>query len=258
MILAVDVGNTNIVFGLYNGETNLGTFRLMTNVHSTSDEIGLSICQYLSTNNIKAEEIDGVAVCSVVPNIMHALNNAVWKYLGTKPYIVYDNLEPGLKVIETDSKETLGADRAVACIQTIRKYGCPSIVVDFGTATKFDALDENGVYIGGCIMTGLRVASEALANKAALLPSIELNLPSHILNTTAVEQIQSGVVGGYIGAVEFLIEKIKKEFPSGQSIHVIATGGLSSLIAKHTKSIQHVDPYLILDGLAYLYYQNAS
>lgn len=253
MLLAIDVGNTNMVFGLFEGEKTLGSFRMMTEANRTSDEIGLIMCQYFEYYRLSPADVEDVLIASVVPPVMHALTNAVRKYFGKAPLIVDDTLDPDLPYIKSDSEERLGPDRSVACVAAMEKYGRPLVVLDFGTAATVDAVDENGVYLGGCIMAGPKVATEALFSRTAMLPNVELIRPEKLLNTTAVGQIQAGVVGGYVGAVEYLIRGAKAEIGGDKPVKVVATGGLSRLIAENTPLIDVVDPQLVLDGLLILY-----
>ncbi len=253
MLIAIDVGNTNMVFGIFEGENLVGSFRLMTDVNRTSDEIGLSAYEYFHRFGWSADQVEDVIIASVVPSVMYSLTSAMVKYFNRTPLVVDVDIDPALPYVESDSDERLGADRAVACIAAMTKYGKPLIVLDFGTATTVDAVNADGVYQGGCISAGLRVSTEALFSKAAMLPHVELVKPPKALNTTAVGQIQAGAVGGYIGAMEYLIRQVKDELGYGGHVKVVATGGLARLIADNCPLIDAVDPQLILDGLLLLY-----
>ena len=253
MLMAIDVGNTNMVFGLLDGERLVGSFRLMTDVNRTSDEIGLSAYEYFHRFGWSADQVEDVIIASVVPSVMYSLTSAMVKYFGRTPLVVDVDIDPALPYVESDSDEHLGADRSVACVAAMAKYGKPLIVLDFGTATTVDAVDAEGVYQGGCISAGLRVSTEALFSKAAMLPHVELVKPAKVLSTTAVGQIQSGAVGGYIGAMEYLIRQVNAELGYGDGVKVVATGGLARLIADNSSLIDAVDPQLILDGLLILY-----
>ena len=248
MLIAIDVGNTNIVFGVFEGENLIGSFRLMTDVNRTSDEIGLLACQYFERFGIDRTAIEAVMVASVVPQVMYTLSAAMAKYLGLTPIVVDVDIPSGLSYGPLVTDERLGADRAVACVAAMKKYGRPLVVLDFGTATTVDAVSADGVYMGGCISAGLRVTMDALASNAAMLPNVELNKPEKVLNFTAVGHIQAGVVGGYVGAMEYLIRQAKQELGC-PDVKVVATGGLARLITKHTDLIDIVDGELILDGL---------
>ena len=248
MLLAIDVGNTNMEFGVYDGDRLLGSFRMMTKNNATSDEIGLLACQYFERFGIDRTAIEAVMVASVVPQVMYTLSAAMVKYLGLTPIVVDANVPSGLSYGPLVTDERLGADRAVACVAAMKKYGRPLIVLDFGTATTVDAVSADGVYMGGCISAGLRVTMDALTSNAAMLPNVELNKPEKVLNFTAVGHIQAGVVGGYVGAMEYLIRQTKQELGC-PDVKVVATGGLARLITKHTDLIDIVDGELILDGL---------
>lgn len=248
MLLAIDVGNTNMEFGVYDGDRLLGSFRMMTKNNATSDEIGLLACQYFERFGIDRTAIEAVMVASVVPQVMYTLSAAMAKYLGLTPIVVDVDIPSGLSYGPLVTDERLGADRAVACVAAMKKYGRPLVVLDFGTATTVDAVSADGVYMGGCISAGLRVTMDALASNAAMLPNVELNKPEKVLNFTAVGHIQAGVVGGYVGAMEYLIRQAKQELGC-PDVKVVATGGLARLITKHTDLIDIVDGELILDGL---------
>ncbi len=252
MLMAIDVGNTNMVFGLFEGEQLVGNFRLKTDANRTSDEIGLLACDYFRHFGWETDKVEDVIIASVVPQVMYSLSSAVIKYFGHEPYIVDGNIDPGLPY-GVSGDERLGPDRSVACVAAMEKYGKPIIVLDFGTATTVDAVDSQGRYMGGCITTGLRLTMDALTKGAAMLPNVDLALPERILNSTAVGHIRAGVVGGYIGATEYLIRRAKEELGGGEQVKVVATGGLSRLIADNTDLIDQVDGQLILDGLRMIY-----
>ena len=254
MLLTIDVGNTNIEFGVFEGDALLGTFRLMTRSNQTSDEIGLTVCQYFDRFGLDREQVEDVIIASVVPGIMYALKRAMIKYLGRKPLVVNEDVFPVLGFLGKATTNDLGADRSVACVAAMEKYGLPLIVLDFGTATTVDAVDKNGVYVGGSICPGLRVSMDALAQNAAMLPHVNLDLPDTVLGYDTITQIQAGVVGGYVGSMEYLIRRTKAEMEEpDEDIKVIATGGLSHLIAGHTGAIDAVDSELIPEGLAGIY-----
>ena len=252
MLLVIDVGNTNMVLGIFEGEELKGSFRLMTDENRTSDEIGLLICQYFDRFGVDRGEVEDVVIGSVVPQVMHTLTNAIKKYVGKTPLIIDEDLDPGLPYVECDSDERLGPDRAVADIAAMGKYGTPLIVLDFGTATTLDAVSRDGVYLGGCITAGVRVSIDGLFQKTSLLPRVELVRPKTVLSTTAAGQIQSGAVLGYIGAIEYLIRQAKSEIGEAD-IRVVATGGLAGMLADTSELVDIVDPQLILDGLRMIY-----
>ena len=253
MLLAIDVGNTNMVFGIYEGDRLAGSFRLKTDVSRTADEIGLLATRYFAQFGLDANGVEDVIIASVVPPVMGALTGAVAKYFSRRPLIIDGGVDPGLPYA-VGGDERLGADRSVACVAALEKYGAPLVVLDFGTATTVDAVSREGAYLGGCIMAGVRISTEALFQKTAMLPNVELAMPDKVLDCTAVGQIQAGAVMGYIGAMEYLIRRAKREmgYPE-EEIKVVATGGLARMVADNTDMIDLVDESLILDGLRIIY-----
>ena len=239
MLLTIDVGNTNMVFSLFSGEALAGSFRLTTVTGRTSDELGMDIWNQLSRLELKPEELEAVIISSVVPPVMAALTDALVRYLGKTPIVVDVDVDPGLPY-GVVSNEHLGTDRSVACVAAIHKYGAPLILADMGTATTVDAISRQGVYMGGCITAGARISIEALFQKTALLPQVNLALPERVLSGTAVGQIQAGAVLGYIGAMERLITQAREELDEPEAV-VVATGGLARLIAAGTDLIDVVD-----------------
>ncbi len=253
MLLVIDVGNTDMVFGIFKDGALHSSFRLKTDQARTADEIGLMACQYFHRFGLEPLGVEAVAVASVVPPVMYTLTQAIRKYFEREPLVVDEALDPGLPYA-VSSNERLGADRSVACVAAIKKFGAPILVLDFGTATTLDAVSREGAYLGGCIAAGVRLTTEALFQKTARLPNVELAVPSTVLGSTAVKQIQAGAVMGYIGAMEYLIRTAKKEmgYPP-EEVRVVATGGLARLIAENTDAIDLVDSTLVLDGLQFLY-----
>ena len=237
MLMAIDVGNTNMVFGLLDGERLVGSFRLMTDANRTSDEIGLTVCEYFRRFDLTMDQVTDIIIASVVPQVMYTLTSAIIKYFGKKPIIIDEDVSTGIRY---QGDDRLGADRSVSCVAAMEKYGKPLVVLDFGTATTVDALSPDGEYLGGCILAGIRVSTDALFHQAAMLPRI-------------IAQIQAGSVMGYIGAIEYLIRQTKAEMPGGENATVVATGGLARLIADNTDLIDVVDGQLILDGLRIIY-----
>ncbi len=250
MLLVIDVGNTNMEFGIFQGEELAGTFRLKTDVDRTSDEIGLTSCAYFRRFGLETREVEDILIASVVPPVMYTLTRAMIKYFGREPRIIDAGVDPGLPYA-VKGDERLGADRSVACVAAVEKYGAPLLVLDFGTATTVDALDREGAYLGGCILAGVGLTTQALFQKTAQLPNVDLTVPDKVLNCTTVGQIQAGAVGGYVGSIEYLIRRAKGEmgYPA-EEIKVVATGGLARIVAGHSEAIQIVDSSLILDGLA--------
>lgn len=253
MLLTIDVGNTNMVFGVFQGKTLLGVFRLKTDPLRTSDEIGLLARGYFDHFGLDAGQVEAVVIASVVPPVMHTLTSAIVTYFDKRPLVVDEDLDPGLPYGVT-SDERLGPDRAVADVAAMEAYGAPILVLDFGTATTLDALSREGTYLGGCITAGVRLSTEVLFQKTAHLPNVELAMPDKVLGCTAIGQIQAGVLMGYVGTIEFLIRRAKAEMGDPpEEIKVVATGGLACMVAEHTKEIDRVDAALVLNGLRIIY-----
>ena len=254
MLLVFDVGNTNMVIGIYKDKSLVKDWRICTDIHKTSDEYGMLIGNLLAHDNIDIKSIDDVIISSVVPNVMHALENFCIKYCEKKPMIVGPGIKTGLN-IKYDNPKQVGADRIVNAVAAIEKYGSPLIIVDFGTATTFCAISDKAEYLGGTICPGLKISSEALFNGAAKLPRVELIKPGKTICKATVEAMQAGIIYGYVGQVEKIISMMKKELGS-EDIKVVATGGLSSLIHSETDSIYHIDKFLTLEGLRLIHLKN--
>ena len=254
MLLVFDVGNTNMVIGIYKDKSLVKDWRICTDIHKTSDEYGMLIGNLLAHNNIDIKSIDDVIISSVVPNVMHALENFCIKYCEKKPMIVGPGIKTGLN-IKYDNPKQVGADRIVNAVAAIEKYGSPLIIVDFGTATTFCAISDKAEYLGGTICPGLKISSEALFNGAAKLPRVELIKPGKTICKATVEAMQAGIIYGYVGQVEKIISMMKKELGS-EDIKVVATGGLSSLIHSETDSIDYIDKFLTLEGLRLIHLKN--
>lgn len=256
MLLTVDIGNTNMVFGIFKETEMLGSFRLSTNSTATSDELGIMAVAYFERFGYRAEDVKACIIGSVVPQVMYSITSAIIKYFGVEPLVVGTDVDAGLK-FDPRCYETggLGTDRAVNCIAALEKYGGPFLILDFGTATTIDAVDPNGIYLGGTIGPGLQVSLDALVSRTAMLPRVELQVPPTVLGRNTVEQIQAGVVAGYVGNMEYLVSQIIAEMGC-EDIKVIATGGLSRMIAQRTDRINIVDTRLTLDGLQMIYDRN--
>ena len=244
MLMAIDVGNTNMVFGLFKGNTLAAKFRLSTEAGRTADEIGLPISQFFGHFGFGLSDVEAVAISSVAPQTMYALRHAIDKYLGLTPLIAGETLNIPLTNL---CEEPLGIDRAVTLIGARALVGAPCVVVDFGTATKIDALNGHGEYIGGVICPGVSISMEALFAKAAKLPRIELKKPARAIGVNTVEQMQAGAVFGFVGSVEYIIGRFKNEMNT--DVPTVATGGLARLISEHAPSIGCVEPNLTLNGL---------
>ena len=255
MLLAIDVGNTNMVFGLYDGDRLRGSFRISTNAERTSDELGMQIAQYYHLHDLDITRTDAVIIASVVPPVMYTLINAIRKYLHVQPLIAGRDVDIGVENRYTNPRE-VGVDRLVNAVSAIRRYGKPLIIVDIGTATTFDAIDGNGAYQGGAIFPGLKVAMEALFLKASKLPRVDIERPEHAIGKTTVQSMQSGAVRGYVGALTGIISDIKAEL--GGKACVVATGGMGRMMAEYCGLIDEVDPNLTLEGLRLIYENNRA
>lgn len=254
MLLTIDVGNTNITLGVFDGNKLSGTFRMTTKLPRTSDEYGHTICGILEHREIQHNDIDAVIVASVVPDIMHSLTNGIIKYLKVKPLVVSAGTKTGIKIVTGNPKE-IGPDRIVDAVAGYELYGGPVIVVDFGTATTYDLIGEKGTFEAGITAPGIETAGRSLWGGAAMLPSIEIKKPKSILAKETISSMQAGLVYGAIGQTEYIIQKMKEE--SGyENIKVVATGGLGKIIAQETQSIDEYNPELTLTGLRLIYDKN--
>lgn len=256
MILVVDVGNTNITFGVYEKEKLLTTFRMTTKIPRTSDEYGIVIRELLSSNRIDVEEIRGSIIASVVPNVMHALENAMVRYINSKPLIIGPGIKTGIH-IATENPREIGADRIVDLVAGYEKYGGPILVMDFGTATTYDLITEDGRFTAGITAPGIRISAKALWEDTAKLPEIEIKKPKSILAGETISSMQAGLVYGQIGQTEYIVEQVKKEAGIPE-LKVVATGGLGRIIADETDSIDIYDPFLTLEGLRLIYERNTK
>ena len=253
MLLVIDVGNTNITLGVFEKEKLEATFRMTAKQPRTSDEYGIKLCTLLEHRGFDIEEIDAVIVSSVVPDIMHSLGSAIIKYFHIKPLIVSPNLETGLQINTENPKDTV-PDRFVDAVAAYEKYGGPVIVIDFGTATTYDVVSEKGVFEGGVISPGIRTSARALWGGASMLPEIEIKKPESILAKETVSSMQGGLVFGYIGQTEYIVNKIKKA--GFANAKVVVTGGLGNIIVSETDVVDIYDPELTLEGLRIIYEKN--
>ena len=254
MILVVDVGNTNITYGVFDGDELVSTFRMMSKTPRTSDEYGIMIREMLKKNDIDRQEIEGICVASVVPNIMHSLLGGLSKYVNESILTVGAGTKTGIKII-TEAPKEIGPDRIVDAVGAYVKYGGPILVLDFGTATTYDYITEKGEFAAGITAPGLRISAKALWEDTAKLPEIEIKKPKSIMAQETISSMQAGLVYGQIGQTEYIINQVKKE--SGrEDLKVVATGGLGRIIADETDMIQVYDPMLTLEGLKFIYEKN--
>ncbi len=251
MLVAIDVGNTNIVMGVYNGKQRLFHFRVATSVEKSRDEYGLLFIQLLNNRGVSREDIDGVIISSVVPPVMYSLERAVKDYLGQAPIVVTNDMDLGMDILYENPRE-VGADRLVNAVAVIKRHSVPAIVVDFGTATTFCAINEKAQYLGGAICPGIKISVEALFERTAKLPRIELAPTDRIIGRSTVESMQAGVIHGYAGQVDYIVKLMKEEMGCPDA-RVIATGGLASMISREAVSIDEIDGMLTLDGLQEIY-----
>lgn len=251
MLLTMDVGNTNITFGVFDGKTLAATFRMTTKKPRTSDEFGVSIIDMIERNRIVRKEITHVITASVVPDVMHSLNNAMIKYFDITPIIVGPGIKTGIRVV-TENPKQIGADRIVDAAGAYELYGGPVLVLDFGTATTYDLVDVSGAFVAGVTAPGIRISAKALWQDAAKLPEIEICKPSSILAQETISSMQAGLVYGQIGQTEYIVRSMIAE--SGyQGVKVVATGGLGRIIANETECIDIYDPNLTLSGLRLIF-----
>ena len=254
MLLVIDVGNTNMTLGVFDGTELKATFRMMTKTPRTSDEYGVMITQLLKNKGIEAKELEGSIIASVVPDVMHSLMGGLVRYTDTKPMSVGPGVKTGIRII-TEDPRAIGADRIVDAVAAYEKYGGPVLVLDFGTATTYDLITEKGEFAAGITAPGIRISLEALWTQAAKLPNIEIRKPKSILAQETISSMQAGLVYGQIGQTEYIIKKVKEE-SAIDNIKVVATGGLGRLIADETESIDIYDSSLTLDGLRIIYDKN--
>lgn len=256
MILVIDVGNTHMTFGVYDKDKLLATFRLMTRTSHTSDEYGILITQLLRQNGIEPKNLTGSIVASVVPAVMHSLLGALARYTQGRSLIVGPGVKTGIRIV-TEDPRAIGAGRIADAVAAYEKYGGPVLVLDFGTATTYDLILEDGRFTAGITAPGIRISSEALWTQTAKLPDIEIKKPKSILAQETISSMQAGLVYGQIGQTEYIIQKVREE--SGlTNMKVVATGGFGRLIADETKTIDIYDPSLTLDGLRIIYDKNVK
>jgi type III pantothenate kinase len=255
MVFVLDVGNTNIKCGLFKDDQLVSSWRLTTNLEKTSDEYGVSILSFFSYLDINISDVEGIMISSVIPSINYTLTHMCQMYFDKTPLLVSPGIKTGIN-IKYDNPKELGADRIVNAIAAYEKYGGPIIIVDFGTATTFGAVNEKGDFLGGAICPGIKISAEALTLNAAKLPRVELTTPKSAIGKSTVTGMQAGLIFGFMGQVEYVINKMKAEL--GDGVKVIATGGMSYMMDGEKKIFQEIDRLLTLTGLNILYKKNAK
>ncbi len=246
MFLAIDVGNTHIMLGVYRDNEIIVYWRLPTREDSTEDELGMIVKNLLHNSHIGIKDIDAIAISTVVPPLMYSLQRMSTKYFEVDPMVIGPGIKTGLNIV-TDNPREVGADRIVNAVAAYNLYGGPLIIVDFGTATTFCAVSESGDYLGGVIAPGIGISLEALFERAAKLPRVEIIRPGRVIGKDTIASMQSGIVFGFVGQVDGIVRRMWKEFNSDPL--VIATGGFASLIARESDTIKEVNPLLTLEGL---------
>lgn len=251
MLLVFDVGNTNITIGLFDEQELVGSYRMTTKLPRTSDEYGMFFLNLLSSKGIVVDRIEAAIIASVVPNINHSLNNGIKKYIHVEPIMVGPGIKTGIRIM-TENPRELGADRIVDAVGAYTLYGGPVLVIDYGTATTYDLVLEDGSFVAGVTAPGVRLSANALWQGAAKLPEIEIVKPDTILAKSTVPSMQAGLVYGHIGETEYIVKRMMEEADI-KNMKVVATGGLGKIIAEATDSIDVYDANLTLKGLQIIY-----
>lgn len=255
VIIAIDVGNTNIVLGIFDNGSLKHNWRMNTDRNQTEDECALLIKGLLREASVTPQEVQGIIISSVVPSLMVALERMCRKYFDQEPLIVGPGIKTGLS-IQYENPKDVGADRIVNAVAALAEYDPPLIIIDSGTANTFCYIDERGHYVGGAIAPGIQITADALFQYASKLPRVDLKLPEEVVGKNTVTSMQSGILYGYVGQVDGMVKRMKKW--SGQNPKVIATGGLIDLIAAESEQIDVVEPFLTLKGLHLLYQKNKT
>ena len=260
MLLAFDVGNTNILIGLFDGDNLFRNWRISTDTDKSADEYGILIEQFFAHEGIDMEAVDDVIIATVVPSILFTLQHMSIKYFGKNALVVEAGVKTGLS-IKYENPQQVGADRIVNAVAAYEKYSGPLVLVDFGTATTFCAVTDKGEYLGGTIAPGFKISSEALSERTSKLPSVEIEDPGRTICKTTNESVQAGLVYSQMGLCKFIAGKMKAELAeickvSEESIKVVATGGFAELVKQGTSIIDHIEKNLTLEGLAIIYKKN--
>ena len=253
MLLVIDVGNTNIVLGIFKDQELVDHWRVSTDRLRTTDEYGVLIRHLFYLNGVNSEEIDAIIISSVVPPVMPTLERMCQRYFGLTPLVIGPGVKTGMD-IKYDNPREVGADRIVNAVAAYEKFGGPVIIIDFGTATTFCAVDKKGTYLGGAICPGIGISTDALVQRTAKLPRIEVVSTDKVICRNTVESMQAGVFYGFVGQVDGIVARMRKEL--GCKAKVVATGGLAVIVAPATDAIDVVEPMLTLEGLRIIYDRN--
>jgi len=255
MLLAVDIGNTDITLGVFEGEELHATWHMATGIHRMADEYAALLLNLLHHQGLDASDIKAIALCSVVPPLISTFDELFQRYFHLSPLVVGAGVKTGVR-IRMDNPREVGADRIVNAAAAHHLYGGPVIITDLGTATTFDTVSKEGDYLGGAIAPGIITAAEVLFTRAAMLPRVELTRPKHAIGTNTIAAMQSGIIFGYVALIEGMVARIQQEL--GEKAKVVATGGCAELIARETAVIDVVNPDLTLIGLRLIYLMNKT
>ena len=255
MLVAVDIGNTNIVLGFLDGDPIAGTYRITTKANHTSDEYGLFLTEFLRMSGFQPSDVDDVIICSVVPKVMHSFRSSIVKFLDIDPMVVGPGIKTGMN-IQMDNPKTVGSDQIVDAVAASHEHPLPLVVIDMGTATTLCTVDKKGNYIGGVILPGLKVSLNSLSSKTAQLPYISLEVPSHVIGKNTIDCMRSGIIYGNVDMIDGILDRMALEL--GEVPTIIATGGLSRFIAPLCRHNIIVDDALLLKGLLILYRKNTQ
>ncbi len=255
MLLVIDIGNTGVTIGVFDGEELRATYNMATAIHRTADEYAALMLDFIHHQGLHTADIKGVALCSVVPPLTSTFQQLFRRYFKVSPLVVAAGVRTGVRIL-LDNPREVGADRIVNVAAAHHLYGGPVIITDLGTATTFDTVSKDGDYLGGAIAPGIATSVEALFVRAAKLPLIELVRPKHAIGTNTDAAMKSGIIFGYVGLIEGIVSRIQQEL--GEKARVVATGGYAELIAKETQVIDTVNPSLTLIGLRLIYDMNKA
>lgn len=254
MLLVIDIGNTNVVYGVFREDKIITTFRQRTSLYITVDEVAAYLHSMFGMKDLKFSDINGIIIACVVPPLQDIYVSLCEIYFSKRPLIVGPGIKTGVQILYENPKE-VGADRIVNAVGALEKYRRSAIIIDFGTATTFDAVRSSREYLGGAIAPGIGISMEALSARTSKLPRVDFRKPESVIGKNTVNSIQAGIVFGYIGIVEGIVSRMKKEMDD-RDVVVIATGGFADVISKETDSVDIVDPDLTVEGLRFIYEKN--